>query len=71
MPDEVDSANDQAEQILALQLKARKPVGPAPCGYCHYCLEEFTDPAKIFCDSDCANDFEKEAEMRRRNGKPD
>jgi hypothetical protein len=67
MSDEVDRANDQAQQMLDLQLKARKSV-IAPKGACHYCDEPLHDG--LFCNADCRDDFEKEQRAKERNGNP-
>jgi predicted nucleic acid-binding Zn ribbon protein len=69
MADEADRANDQAQQMLDIQLRQRKPVGPQPHGYCHYCGAEWVEVSeRIFCDKECAADYEKEAQARKRNG---
>jgi hypothetical protein len=72
MADEIDLANEQAERWLKQSLAARAggPTLP-PKGSCHYCEAEF-DPAdpnagkKLFCDADCAKDYEEEQRLRNR-----
>lgn len=53
--DEVDIANENAENLLRLQLSARKPV-PEQTGLCLNCDEP---TAGRFCDVDCRHDFER------------
>lgn len=40
-----------------------------PTGICHNCEEAVDDKLKLFCDKDCAEDYEKwqAAERARRN----
>lgn len=72
MADEIDQANEQAERWLN-QMIANRPTGTrlAPKGSCHYCEQEFDADApdadkKLFCDSDCASDFEYEERLKGR-----
>jgi len=60
--DIIDDANDQAEMILAISLRERKPVLPR-IGCCHNC-EHPLPMDRLFCDADCAQDWEKR-EARR------
>jgi hypothetical protein len=39
-----------------------------PTGYCFYCGEKLEDPRALFCDKDCAADYELEQKARERNG---
>jgi len=55
--DEIDRANAQAELLLALQLKVRRPV-LLPTGCCHNC-DHGLCPPKLFCDSDCRDDWQR------------
>lgn len=72
MADEIDLANEQAERWLAMSLSANKRSGAhslTPKGSCHYCETEFDSKSedgarKLFCDSECAKEYE--AEQRRR-----
>lgn len=73
MADEADLANDQAERFLSQALANHRSNTPrlAPRGRCYYCEAEFdeTDPAgnkKLFCDSDCAKDYEHEQRLKAR-----
>lgn len=74
--DDVDRANAQADQYLALCLrsatKERQP-GPVPKGFCHYC-EEPVPPAAIFCAQDdggmsCAAEWQEEQRLLRMAGR--
>lgn len=73
--DEVDHANAQAEQYLALCLRSAAAVGPKlpAIGACHYCGEP-VGPNALFCaspwpDDSCASDWEQEQRMRRIAGR--
>ncbi len=73
MADEVDLANEQAERWLNQSLARMSQGNPrlAPLGKCHYCDSDFDskDPdfaRKLFCDSDCAADYEEEQRLRNR-----
>jgi len=74
MADEVDVANDSVERALEQALRAVRstPVLP-PKGTCYFCEEEL-EPVeeggkavhkKLFCDRDCADDWEREQKARR------
>jgi hypothetical protein len=72
MADEIDQANEQAERWLNQALASRS-AGPklAPRGNCHYCETVFdkSEPdfdKKLFCDKDCAHDYEEEQRLRNR-----
>jgi hypothetical protein len=67
MADDIDRANDQAQAILELQLRQRKPTLPHN-GKCHFCEDDITTGA--FCSAECRDDFEKQEQARRRNGRP-
>lgn len=43
---------------------------PKPIGYCHFCMEPIAAAAenKIFCDADCAHDWEHERTVDKRSG---
>jgi len=64
--DDVDLANDHIEQEMALRLKHRAPAEhPKPTGSCHNCFTE-TFGAQIFCDAECAEEFEWVTKRRNR-----
>lgn len=66
MADEVDRANDQAQQMLDIQLKRRKP-SIAPRGTCYTCEDATTG---LFCCPGCRDDYEREQRAKERNGNP-
>lgn len=67
--DDIDRANDQAEQMLEFQKRARRPV-LQPVGRCHYCDDLRMG---VFCSAECREDYEKEERARaiRGNGNDD
>ena len=58
--DDIDRANDQAEQLLQMSLNRRLPRGPQPTGRCLYC-DEVVDETRRWCSIDCREGWEKEA----------
>ncbi len=74
MADEADLAYEVQERALNAALAARKTDSLTAIGRCHYCETEF-DPdvpetaRKLFCDADCAQDYEAERRQRQRNGR--
>lgn len=74
MADEVDVANDSVERALqqAIARVRTTPVLP-PKGSCYFCeepLEPFVQDGKpvhrkLFCDRDCAEDWEREQKAKR------
>jgi len=66
--DEIDVAQREAERFLERAVAgAKRAVGPAFTGHCHYCDEVVAAPRR-FCDFDCASDYEKEQKQLRLNG---
>lgn len=73
MADEVDIANQQAARWLQQSLEAARKTSNkmAPKGACYYCDTVFTAQEahadkKLFCDSDCAADYEREQRLKNR-----
>ncbi len=65
MADEADIANRVMEQQVAQSRAYRRDEGRLqPRGVCHNCAETIARP-KLFCDRDCADDFEW---LRSRRG---
>lgn len=60
MPGNTDRASKESEYILDRQLEESRKLVPliTHTGYCHSCEEEVEAP-KLFCNGDCADDFEK------------
>jgi len=74
MADEIDRANEQSERWLKQALSATAQAGPRlePQGRCHFCSEPFSGKdalaaKKLFCDADCAADYDKEKKLRQRH----
>jgi hypothetical protein len=73
MADEVDMANDSVERALEQALRQiRSAPAMAPKGFCYFCdepLEPIEDNGRLvprlFCDRDCADDWEREQRARR------
>ena len=68
MADIVDLGNDRAEEILNEQLAKRRPEGPKPFGFCHYCSEPIGQGER-WCNVDCRDDWEL-MEKRRKQSQP-
>lgn len=66
--DDADITGDRAEHDHKANLaRSRKPVGPQPKGFCHFCDAEVR-PGARFCDQDCLSDWEREQSRMRING---
>lgn len=66
--DELDRAEEEIEYELAEALRQRKPAGPQPTGYCHWC----GDPVEVghrWCDQSCERSWEHVDNRRRQNGR--
>ena len=72
MADEADLAFDSEHRHLTMALAAQRSRGAAlrPVGQCHHCGEPSAVAERLFCDTDCAADWEYEAALRRRLGLP-
>jgi hypothetical protein len=59
MADDADRAQDEIEAGLAQARTAAQPRQILiPTGHCHNC-DERVRPGQLFCDQECASDFEK------------
>ena len=69
MSDIVDRANEEADYILANQIKhsKRKVSNNTPKGVCLYC-DEPVNSHKLFCSTDCSSDHEREEKQKIRSG---
>jgi hypothetical protein len=67
MADEADQAQFIEERDRKLALQVRRPELPVT-GECHYCGETIRAP-RLFCESGCRDDYEREQEARRRSGR--
>jgi len=64
---------DRAEWRIAKDIEnamahARKTPQLVADGHCHYCDEDI-DHARLFCNTDCRDDYQKEQEAKRRAGR--
>jgi hypothetical protein len=57
MADEIDRANDLAQQLLDATLTQKKPVGPSPTGACLWCGEPLPD-GRRWCSPECRDDWQ-------------
>lgn len=64
--DDIDRATERAEENLSDALAVRKPVGPQPNGYCHYCQADLVGEQR-WCDPECYYAWEYEQQCRARN----
>lgn len=55
------------EQRMVGIMQARRAPALRPWHRCHYCGEPVDGPL-LFCDQDCAQDFENEEEQLKRMG---
>jgi hypothetical protein len=70
MADEADLAFDSEQRHLTQALASQRRRGGAlqAMGSCHYCGEPDASGGRLFCDVDCAADWEYEENLRRRLG---
>lgn len=73
MADEVDNANETAEKWLKIRLEEQAAAAKAnrlqPKGVCYYCETELTGKdadKRLFCDKDCAADYDEEQRLLKR-----
>lgn len=66
MTDDLDRAEEEIEMELAEALRQRKPAGPAPTGYCHWCGDAI-DNGMRWCDRACEASWEYETERKAQN----
>jgi hypothetical protein len=70
MADEADIAFDTEQRNLsqALAVQRARHVRMQPTGECHHCGNQEGLGDRLFCDSDCAEDWEYEHALRRKLG---
>jgi hypothetical protein len=70
MADEADLAFDSEQRHLTQALAAQRHRSAVlrPVGICHHCGNEDGIDGRLFCDSDCAADWEYQDSLRRRLG---
>ena len=71
--DEADLAFDSEQRYLTQALAAQRTRtgGLRPIGSCHNCGESEAIGDRLFCDRDCADDWEYQDSLRRRLGLAD
>lgn len=67
MADEIDKANEHIEMELALLVRRRRAT-IHPVGFCYYCETRLRE-GLLFCDTDCATDYEREQRIKRIAGR--
>jgi hypothetical protein len=67
MTDQFDRATEIEEMHRDIALTFRNPTLPA-CGVCHFCTE-IVEGNKLFCNADCRNDWQKDKDRKKREGK--
>ena len=69
MADDADRAQEQIEAELAhARSAAQTRLKLLPIGHCHNCDEPLR-AAQLFCDQECAEDFEKRERAQAFRGK--
>ncbi len=73
MADEADLASDSEQRHLthALAAQRSRPARLRATGACHYCGNEDGLLSRLFCDKDCARDWDYEDALRRKLGLAD
>lgn len=68
MSDHADLSDARIEQAVTEGVrKVRAAARMQSCGRCYFCEEQVPD-ARLFCDADCRDDYEREEAARRRAG---
>ena len=73
MADEADLAFDSEQRYLTQAIAAQRTGGRGilqPAGCCHNCGNDDGIGQRLFCDSDCAADWEYQDNLRRKLGLP-
>ena len=72
MADDADRSDKRIEDTVAAGIaRVRSKLTQrmlAAVGYCHYCEEELP-PGRLFCDKDCAGDWQYEQDRKRALGR--
>ena len=68
MADLADIAFDSEQQHLehAFTILRSRDAAPRPVGHCHFCGSTEGMAGRLFCDTDCAADWEYQDALRRR-----
>ena len=61
MADQCSKADRIIQMNLNVAIMAARSYqrGIDPCGRCHNCYEYVEHPSKLFCNSECSEDYEK------------
>jgi hypothetical protein len=68
MVDDLDRAEIECEYELAEALRIRKPAGPQPTGYCHWCGDA-VDVGMRWCDHSCLDEWQLAQERMAQNAR--
>ena len=70
--DIIDISSEKEAVMLAAQIQqaSKNSNKIVPKGTCHYCDEDIPKE-RLFCNSDCSHDYDKEQMLRKRLGKSD
>ena len=70
MADEADVASEQELQAIqsALFVQQNSRIKLLPKGTCHYCDDVLDTTGKLFCNTDCGADYEREQMLKKRLG---
>lgn len=71
MIDAADRADEEIAHETAEALRARKPLGPAATGFCHYCREPVALGLRWCPGTECRVEWEREGARRLANGLSD
>jgi hypothetical protein len=70
MMDVADRAESEVESYVTSQINHNKLLHGCkitPKGKCHYCEEPVEHP-KLFCNGECASDYDREEKIKARAG---
>jgi hypothetical protein len=73
MADEVDLAFEAQERHLSMAIAAQRRAGShrlQASGSCHWCGNVEQMGSRLFCDSECSRDWDREDSLRRKQGRP-
>ena len=64
MADEIDKANERAQELLEESLAKRREQGPPACGFCYFCQAPVPNGHR-WCDTECRRDWEREQQVKK------
>ncbi len=67
MADDIDLAQNEIDWVQRMTVKAAisRTSHLESLGLCHHCEETLRMPGQLFCDRDCAADYERVSWSRR------